>query len=174
MKRLIFLFALAAFVLAACEQASDSNLQADFTPLPTAVPPSEGAGGGSLNLPFAAQIPVNHLVEGDHRYAIWVKCPLEGLENMSSGWIRLIVSESFTQLETNVFLRLGGISTDPLAPPNLPGFHPQQEGVQALVTLLGLTEETLDTAINECDMVILFNDGIPATLQLHPLDPFEG
>ncbi len=76
-----------------------------------------------------------------------------------------------TPLNTPVYLRLGGLSTNTLGPPNVQTIHPDQLTI-ALVTIVGTTEEQAALAAEslDCEVIIVWDGGAE---ELSPMEPYR-
>lgn len=138
--------------------------------LPTAVPPETQPGAWAV--PFSYQFPEGTWGVGFHRYALRVNCPTLAQVGLAGEWRDFVVTNEATPLKTPVYLRLGGLSTATLGPPNLQTIHPDQLTI-ARVTILGATEEQAAAAAKaeDCEVIVGW-DGIRAE-QLLPGEPFR-
>ncbi len=127
--------------------------------LPTAVPP-EVIQQGSWAIPFVYEFPEGTWGVGFHRYALRVDCPILGEYSIAGEWRDFVTDSTHATLNTPVFLRLGGLSTSTLGPPNIRAIHPDQFTV-AIVTLIGVTEEQAQIAAESDNCIAMVSwDGI--------------
>ncbi len=138
--------------------------------LPTAVPPETQPG--SWAIPFSYQFPEGTWEVGFHRYGLRVDCPTLGQASLAGEWREFLVRNEANVLDAPVYLRLGGLSTATLGPPNLQTIHPDQLTI-ALVTVIGVTEEQAAAAANseDCEVVVGW-DGTRVQ-ELLPAQPFR-
>ena len=132
--RLLLIFALSGLVLGACAPAPPAP-----TPLPTAVPPDVIPEQGSWSVGFQHEFPPGRLAEGTHRYALLIHCPVVFSEDEHYGWHIFDISQEAPAQVGPVYLRLFGLSSDPIvvAPLATAVVHPVQPLV-AVVHLGGL------------------------------------
>jgi len=124
--------------------------------LPTAVPPDPALGAaGDLALPFTYEFEKESIPVGFHRYGYMINCPTITNDVSGSDLISFIVSEDEELLDNPVYLRLAGMSTDPLGGYQVFFLHPDQE-VIAVVTFVGISEETAQIASDspDCEVII--------------------
>jgi hypothetical protein len=143
------------------------------TPLPTAVPPEIPAGApGDLALPFIYEFEKGSIPMGFHRYGFLVSCPGLTTGVTGSDWINFTVSQTEELIEGPVYLRLAGISTDPLGGRQVFNLHPDQE-IIAIVTFIGVTEESAQQAreSQDCEIIIRLDD--KSTLKLLPGETYK-
>jgi hypothetical protein len=141
--------------------------------LPTAVPPELAPGAaGDLALPFTYEFDKDSIPLGFHRYGYMIKCPAISDDVTGSSWISFIVSENEELLDNPVYLRLAGISTDPLGGFKVFNLHPDQE-IIAVVTFVGISEETVKIVSDSsnCEVIILLDE--KSSLKLMPGEPYS-
>ena len=92
---------------------------------------------------------------GFHGYALHVDCPILAQDSLAGEWRDFVVTNDVKLLNVPVYLRLGGLSTDTLGPPNAQTIHPDQHTI-ALETIIGTTEEQADIAAEapDCEVAI--------------------
>jgi hypothetical protein len=151
--RLGWVFVLVGFALAACAPA-----QAVPTPLPTAVPPDTIPEQGSWSVGFQYEFPPGRLAEGTHRYALLIHCPVVFSEDEHYGWHIFDISQEAPAQVGPVYLRLFGLSSDPLsaAPLARAVVHPTQPLV-AVVHLVGLTRAAAEMAASSCELFVAWD-----------------
>ena len=128
--------------------------------LPTAVPPDAALGAsGDLALPFTYEFEKESIPLGFHRYGYMINCPTITNDVTGSSWISFIVSENEELLDNPVYLRLAGMSTDPLGGYQVFNLHPDQE-IIAVVTFMGISEETVQIVSDslDCEVIIRLDD----------------
>ena len=128
--------------------------------LPTAVPPDAALGEpGDLALPFTYEFEKGSIPVGFHRYGYMINCPTITNDVSGGGWIRFIVSEDEELLDNPVYLRLAGMSTDPIGGYQVFNLHPEQE-IIAVVTFVGISEETVQLISDSpaCEVIIRLNN----------------
>lgn len=153
-KRLIVLLCLIELALVACDKASPAEIP---TPLPTAVPPTGDSDGWGIG--FRHEFPPEFWGEGNHRYAFLVHCPVLSAENIPTEWQYFQVSEE-AQLRTGpIYLRVGGLSTEPLKAAYRSDIvvHPAQQTIAALY-FVGMSQESAERAATECEAVFLWDN----------------
>jgi hypothetical protein len=91
-------------------------------------------------------------------------------EDLITDWAWFDVVESTQLFSDPVYLRINGLSYGVLAPANIEVIHPEQETV-AVVTLLGFPENVAQTAAEDCQGLIRYDDKPP--LSLTPGEPFR-
>ena len=160
-----------AVAAAAC--SADTELEPPIPTtdvLPTAVPPDTQPG--SWAIPFTYQFPEGTWGVGFHRYALRVDCPILAQESLAGEWRDFVVTNETSPLNTPVYLRLGGLSTATLGPPNVQTIHPNQLTI-AVVTIIGVTEEQASVAgeSEDCEVIIGW-DGSRAE-ELSPAQPYR-
>lgn len=166
------------FTCTACLAASETETPTPMAPplpttLPTAVPPDGPPGApGDLALPFTYEFEEGSIPLGFHRYGYLISCPALTSGATGSDWINFTVSETEELLEIPVYLRLAGISTDPLGGKQVFNLHPEQE-IIAIVTFIGVSEEAARIASEspDCEVIIHLDDR--STLNLVPGEPYK-
>jgi hypothetical protein len=141
--------------------------------LPTAVPPDAPLGApGDLALPYTYEFEKESIPLGLHRYGYLISCPAITNDVTGSSWINFIVSETEELLDNPVYLRLAGMSTDPLGGYQVFNLHPDQE-IIAVVTFVGISEETIKVVSDspDCDVIIRLDDVL--SLKLIPGEPYK-
>lgn len=169
MKRLTIILFLIPIILSAC----GSQATPTATPIPTAtavatptnVPQIEP---GEWAVAFQFEAPSDLWAVGPHRYRIQLHCP-EILEDRVTEWIYFDVTEDVELLPTPVYFRMEGLSTGQLDEINLLDVHPQQENI-AVVTLIGLTEDNVDLAVQNCAVFFRWDNDFIRVME--PQEPF--
>jgi hypothetical protein len=136
------------------------------TPLPTAVPP-EFEPGGDWAISFQYEFPVGTFGEGRHRFRYLVHCPpLHGDE--ATEWVYFEISEDAQLLPGPVYLRVRGLSAEPLvlSYPATTTVHPEQQ-ITAVVHYMGLDRQAAELS-RSCEMIIFWDD-----TGRHPLTAME-
>ena len=140
--------------------------------LPTAVPPEVAPGAaGDLALPFTYEFEKESIPLGLHRYGYMIHCPAISNEVTGSSWISFIVSENEELLDNPVYLRLAGMSTDPIGGFQVFNLHPDQE-IIAVVTFVGISEETVKIISDSPDCEVIIRLGDKSSLKLVPGEPY--
>jgi len=140
--------------------------------LPTAVPPDTAPGtAGDLALPFTYEFEKESIPLGLHRYGYMINCPAISNGITGSDWISFIVSETEELLDFPVYLRLAGMSTDPLGGYQVFNLHPDQE-IIAVVTFMGISEETVKIVSDSADCEVIIRLGDKSSLKLVPGEPY--
>lgn len=149
----LFSLLLMAWLAVACSPAS--NLPKEG--LPTAVPPN--AVSGQWAIPFEHEFPVGFWAEGLHRYGFLFSCPAMDAGTSGSEWRIFEVTNESPVQEDPVYMRLQGLSFGRLSTTHFDIIHPDQKTV-ALVTFLGLSEETAREASSsaDCEVVMRWDD----------------
>ncbi len=170
------------FLFAASACSADSGSEQEVAPLPTAeilttlptaVPPEGGPGQiGEWAIPFSYQMPEGTWGIGFHRYALHVDCPILAQDSLAGQWRDFVVTDDIAPLNTPVYLRLGGLSTATLGPPNVQAIHPDQLTI-ALVTIIGVTEEQAAIAAEspDCEVVVVWGRGAEELSAMKPYRP---
>lgn len=143
-----------------------------FPPFPRLCCPREGqVQAGEWAIPFAYQMPDGTWGVGFHRYALHIDCPILAQDNLAGQWRDFVATKDVAPLNTPVYLRLGGLSTNTLGPPNVQTIHPDQLTI-ALVTIIGATEEQAALAAEslDCEVVIVWDGGAE---ELSPMEPYR-
>ena len=140
------------------------------TPLPTAVQP-ETTTGGDWALTFRYDFPEMFWEPGDHTYGFVIECPNIGYD-YNGEWLFFRVTENTEHVPFPIFLRLNGLSMEPFTPnySQEDRIHPDQE-TAAMVHLVGLSEEQVEEARSECEILIGWDRAAPQTLV--PMDAFR-
>lgn len=141
--------------------------------LPTAVPPESGSGAaGDWALPLTYEFEKESIPLGLHRYGYMINCPAIANDVTGSSWISFIVSENEELLDNPVYLRLAGMSTDPLSGYQVFNLHPDQE-IIAVLTFVGISEETAQIASGstDCEVIIRLDDVL--NFNLVPGEPYK-
>jgi hypothetical protein len=140
--------------------------------LPTAVPPESGPeAAGDWALPFTYEFDKESIPLGLHRYGYMINCPAIANDVTGSSWISFIVSETEELLDYPVYLRLAGMSTDPLGGYQVFNLHPDQE-IIAVVTFVGISEEMVQIISDSRDCEVIIRLGEKSSLQLVPGEPY--
>ena len=166
-KKGLTLFLIGVFTLT-CSACTALNKDEGPTPtvpplpltLPTAVPPQLAPGAaGDLALPFTYEFEKESIPLGLHRYGYMIHCPAISTDVTGSSWISFIVSENEELLNYPVYLRLVGMSTDPLGGYQVFNLHPDQE-IIAVITFMGISEETVQIVSDspDCEVIIRLDD----------------
>lgn len=164
-----------AFAAVAC--SADAELE-DMPPtaapestLPTAVSP-DTIQEGTWAIPFTYEFPEGTWGVGFHRYAVRVDCPVLSPDGLAGEWQDFVATNDIPLLRTPVYLRLGGLSTSTLGPPNVQNIHPDQFTI-AVVTIIGVTEEqaALAAESDDCSALVAW-DGSRIE-ELSPAEPYR-
>lgn len=107
--------------------------------------------------------------EGPHVYQLVLDCPEIGEAAVESEFIAFAAGGDLPTLESPVHLRLSGLSTTTMGPPDVQFVSTEQETI-ALLTAVGLSETEVDAAAG-CVGEIRWDDGQSATLE--PGEPFR-
>jgi hypothetical protein len=109
---------------------------------------------------------------GFHRYALHVDCPILAQDSLAGEWRDFVVTNDVTPLNVPVYMRLGGLSTGALGPPNVQTIHPDQVTI-ALVTIVGVTEEQAAIAAEspDCEVVVVWDGGAEELSTAEPYRP---
>jgi hypothetical protein len=169
---------LSSFLMAACASISPvptPTMQPTVSPptlLPTAIPPDNV--GGTWAVSFEYPFPPDFWNIGRHSYGFYIDCPLLMPESYGSEWIWFGVTDEdwMPEIKLPVYLRIGGISLDPLGPITIDTIAPAWSTI-AVVTLLGLSEEDAKLATTSSDCVILINWDEVNTQIMTPGEPFQ-
>lgn len=164
----LWILVLAGLILAACGPAATEVP----TPLPTAVPPEVTGIGGSWAVGFTHEFRPGEFAAGVHRYRFLLHCPPLGTEDVNTDWFLFELSEEADLNPGPLYLRLNGISSEPLVPGFLASrtFHPDQQFIAA-VHYVGLSRLAAEQAVTECELLV-FWDNVGRQM-LVPGEPFE-
>lgn len=167
--RRLFVLCLTGLCLAACGSTAEVP-----TPLPTAVPPDiMPAGDEELwAISFKYEFPEKTFELGPHRYRLWVHCPVVSAEDTVTDWRLFEVSDGVLPRKEPIYLRLLGLSNEPLAPSyNTNNVFDPDRPVIAVVHLVGLPGQAASLAASGCEGLILWDNGARQALQ--PGEPFQ-
>ena len=140
--------------------------------LPTAVPPEVAPGAaGDLALPFTYEFEKESIPLGLHRYGYMISCPAISNDITGSSWISFIVSENEELHDYPVYLRLAGMSTDPLGGYQVFNLNPDQK-IIAVVTFVGISEETVKIISDSSDCEVIIRLDNVSNFNLVPGEPF--
>lgn len=162
-------------LVAGCSTAVATPEPVLFPDLPTAVPPSANATGGSWAISYSYPFPDNFWAEaeGTHRYAFNLTCP-EDLSDLdfASPWSTFEVSARQAPQPETIYLRLQGLSLNGFMPNYLPEaiINPQQS-TTAVVHYVGLQKEEAEQVIQNCEGFIAWDQAPPQALI--PSEPFQ-
>lgn len=176
MRRVIIfisLIVLAAIVLAACGTPTPRATRP--AQLPTAVPPDPnlvqpGTGGWAIS--FLYEFPSDFWEPGPHRYSLTTVCPIMPGGGQQAVSQNFDIDENASMHDGSIYFRLSGMSTGPLD--SIQGFaalHPSQ-ATAAVVTFVGLPEESLDLVAERCEAVVAW-DGLLLVEVLEPQEPYQ-
>lgn len=141
--------------------------------LPTAVPPEISLGAqGDLALPFTYEFEKDSIPLGLHRYGYMINCQAIFNDITGSSWISFIVSENEELLDSPVYLRLAGMSTDPIGGYQVFNLHPDQE-IIAVVTFVGISEETVTIISDSSDCEVIIRLDEKSSLKLMPGESYS-
>lgn len=180
MKKIVLTLILIGVFLLTCSACTALNEVETPTPaipplplsLPTAVPPEIAPGAaGDLALPFTYEFEKESIPLGLHRYGYMINCPAISNDITGSSWISFIVSENEELLDNPVYLRLAGMSTDPLGGYQVFNLHPDQE-IIAVVTFVGISEETVKIISDSPDCEVIIRLDNVSNFNLVPGEPF--
>ena len=107
--------------------------------------------------------------EGSHVYQLLLDCPEIGEASVKGEFIAFAAGGDFPTLESTVHLRLSGLSTTTMGPPDLQFVSSEQE-TTALLTAVGLSANEVEAA-EGCAGEIRWDDGQSANLE--PGEPFR-
>jgi len=166
--RILLVLLIIGLILAACGPAATEVP----TPLPTAVPPQVTDVGGDWAIGFQYEFPEGAFAEGTHRYRYLMHCPIFSAEDMNTDWLLFELSDEVELSPEPVYLRLSGLSSEPLSPAFLPTrtFHPDQKFI-AVVHYIGLARLAAEQAASECELLIFWDSD--RRQMLVPKEPFE-
>lgn len=172
MKKSLLFVVVMGFWLIACSSLNPAPPAA--TPLPTAVPPEAMPAGedGGWVVGFQHEFGPNFWEAGIHEYGFYVQCPLPGFEDYGSEWLSFEIDDAAPQVEdVTVYLRIGGVTTEPFTPSYQQGvsFH-SSIPTTAVVYFVGVEEETAQELVQTCDGIVTW-DGTN-TAQLSAIKPF--
>lgn len=164
MPRMRILLTLAMLALPAC--AAAQPLQGvDLPPasLPDQIDRAEWA------VAFSHEFGPGFWSEGPHVYQLAFECPAIGEEEVRGELIAFAAGTDFPTLDQRVHLRLQGLSTTILGPPNVQ-FVSTEQDTAALLTVVGLSDSEV-AAAGECVGEVQWDDGRSAPLR--PKEPFR-
>jgi len=156
------LLAAGLFLVAACAQPLQG------VDLPLASLP-EDIDSAQWAMPFFHEFGPGFWPQGPHVYQLLFDCPGVGEEDVKSELIFFAAGSDFPTIDDEVHLRLQGISTTTMGPPDLQFVSTDQE-TTALLTVVGLSDAQVEAAA-ECAGEIQWDDGQSAPLQ--PGEPFR-
>lgn len=107
--------------------------------------------------------------QGPHAYQLFLDCPATDETSAESDVILFVAGSDVDTLDDPVHLRLAGLSTTALGPPNMKSVSTDQN-TRALITAIGLSDEQVETA-ETCEGIVYWDDGKSAPLQ--PGEPFR-
>jgi len=165
MKHLLIL-CLVGLTLAACGPTAEVP-----TPLPTAVPP-EVDQFGNWGITFQHEFPVGTFGPGPHRFRYLGQCPILLEQDFVTEWIFFEISEDAELQSGPVYLRLRGLSAEPLllSYPATATLHPEQQ-IIAVVHFIDIARSAADLAVSGCE-ILIFWDEMGRQL-LKATEPFE-
>ncbi len=107
--------------------------------------------------------------EGPHAYQLFLDCPEVEEARADSEVILFAASSDSPTFDEPVHMRIGGLSTTALGPPDVSFVHPEQT-TSALVTVVGLSQAQVD-AVSRCAGEVFWDEGSSA--RLRPGEPFR-
>lgn len=152
----------AGLLLSACAQPLEG------IDLPPASLPDE-IDAAQWAIPFTHEFGPGFWAQGPHVYQLLLDCPEIGEEEVRSELIFFASGSDFPTLDQPVHLRIQGLSTTTLGPPDLQFVSTEQE-TTALLTVVGLSESQVEAAAG-CVGEIQWDDGQSAPME--PGDPFR-
>lgn len=156
----------AVIALAATACASEEPLEGIDLP-PAATPDTIDAGTWAVR--FTHDFAPGAWNQGTHAYALALACDAILDEPMRTDPINFTVAPGEV-LDQEVYLRVVGLSSDTVGPPNVGSIDPQQSTTAAL-TIVGVSESAANQAAEGCAGAIFFDDADP--LPLVPEPPFR-
>jgi hypothetical protein len=114
---------------------------------------------------FRYEFPEETFGLGPHRYRFWIHCPVTSSEDTITDWLLFEVSDQVLPQSEPIYLRLLGLSNEPLVPSYNANrvIHPEQP-IIAAVYLVGLSYQTANLAASGCEALILWDSGFRRTL----------
>lgn len=156
------LLAVGLLVVAACAQPLEG------VDLPPASLPDE-IDSAQWAMPYSHEFGPGFWSQGPHVYQLLFDCPEVGEEEVKSELIFFAAGSEYPTLDQQVHLRLQGLATTTMGPPDLQFVSTDQE-TTALLTVVGLSDAQVEAAA-ECAGEIQWDDGQSAPLQ--PTEPFR-
>lgn len=151
--RLVAVVSVVVLAVVACARAPEGP-----TPLPTAVPPDQGATG-NWAIGFRHEFPTGSFGEGRHRFRLLVHCLVLVAQDINSDWQFFEISDQAPLQPGPVYLRLAGLSSDPLASQALASgtLHPNQK-VVAVMHWVGIPRASADLVASQCETLIFWDN----------------
>ncbi len=113
-------------------------------------------------LPFSHDFGPGFWEEGPHAYQLFLDCPALEEGQTESEVVFFAASEDLPTFDDPVRLRLAGLSSTTMGPPDLRLVSTDQD-TMALITAVGLSEEQVDAA-RECEGEVFWDEGQSAPL----------
>jgi hypothetical protein len=120
-------------------------------------------------VPFSHDFGPGFWDQGPHAYQLFLDCPEIEEGETQSEVILFAADEDLPTLDDAVRLRLAGLSTTTMGPPDL-RFVSTEQDTTALITAVGLSEEQVDAAA-DCEGEVFWDEGESAPLL--PREPFR-
>lgn len=152
--------AAAVLLLTACGTSPVTGLSPAPTPATVA---------GDLAVSFQLAFPPGFWEPGGHGYRIELHCPSMGVHDEPAANRFDITTEAPARTDT-VYFRNFGASTGVLLPIDTRYIHPDTPTAVA-VTLVGLTEDAVARALDDCAGTVVY-DGL-GPFDLSPVEPFS-
>ncbi|MFC2030782.1 hypothetical protein ACFLWA_08660 [Chloroflexota bacterium] len=164
--RQVAVFGILVFALVACGTSAQVP-----TPLPTAVPP-DGDATGNWAIGFRYEFPAGSFGEGRHRFRLLVHCPVVSAQDVNTDWHFFEISGQASLQSQPVYLRLAGLSFDPLAQdaPVTAALHPDQE-VIAVMHWIDMARVSADLIAAQCEAMVFWDNA--GRHSLNAGEPFQ-
>lgn len=107
--------------------------------------------------------------QGPHAYQLFLDCPATEETTAESEVILFAAGSDYPTLDDPVHLRLAGLSTTELGPPDMK-FVSTEQDTRALITAIGLSDGEVETA-ETCEGIVYWDRGESAPLE--PGEPFR-
>lgn len=120
-------------------------------------------------VPFSHEFGPGFWEQGPHAYQLFLDCPDIEEGETQSEVILFAAGEDFPTLDDPVRMRLVGLSTRTMGPPDL-RFVSTEQDTTALITVVGLSDEQVQAAAR-CEGEVFWDDGESAPLL--PQEPFR-
>lgn len=158
------LFLAVGLLLAGC--ASQPRLEGVDLP-PASVP--DDLDPAQWAVAFSHHFGAGFWEEGPHAYQLFLDCPEVEQARVNSEVVLFASNPDWPTYDEPVRLRIAGLSTTALGPPDIRFVNPEQTTV-ALVTVVGLSQTQVD-AVSGCAGEVFWDEGSSAPLQ--PEEPFR-
>lgn len=159
-------FVLAGIVLLAVACSQPEPLQGIDLP-PASIP--DEIDQAQWAVPFSHGFGEGFWDQGPHAYQLFLDCPAIEEGETQSEVILFAAGEDVPTFDHPIRLRLAGLSTTTMGPPDLQ-FVSTQQDTTALITVVGLSDEQAEAA-GDCEGEVFWDEGQSAPLL--PQEPFR-